>query len=65
MSYYESIPGTVSYERLLRIVQQRTTVDRSYNERLYLVELTNKLWERVRQVRSIENSSDSRSDDEQ
>jgi hypothetical protein len=43
----------VSYELLLRVLQQRTTYDKPYDERLYFVELTNALWERVRQARKV------------
>jgi len=59
MSFYESAPSTVSYEQLLRVIQQRQSVDRTYDERLYLVDLTNTLWERVRQVRTTEPGTDS------
>jgi hypothetical protein len=51
MSYYGCAPDSVSYEALLRVLQQRSTNDKPYDERLYLVELTNALWERVRQAR--------------
>jgi hypothetical protein len=54
---YESVPGSVSYEKLLRVVQQRTTVDKAYDERLYLLELTNALWERVRHIRQVTDTS--------
>lgn len=65
MSFYESMPSSVSYERLLRVLQQRTTVDKPYDERLYLVELTNALWERVRQTRTAIENKDSFFDLEQ
>ena len=65
MSFYESVPSSVSYERLLRVLQQRTTVDKPYDERLYLVELTNALWERVRQIRTANERKDSFFDLEQ
>ena len=65
MSFYESTPSSVSYERLLRVLQQRTTVDKAYDERLYLVELTNALWERVRQIRTANEHKDSFFDLEQ
>jgi hypothetical protein len=53
MSSYESVPTSISYEKLLQVLQERTTVDKPYDQRLYLVELTNSLWERVREVRTV------------
>jgi hypothetical protein len=60
--HYECVPDGVSYERLLRVLQQRTTVDKAYDERLYLVKLTNDLWEHVRQLRSEVGKKDRMTD---
>jgi hypothetical protein len=40
---YESAPDGVSYEALLKVIESRPTVGKPYEERLYLVELTNTL----------------------
>jgi hypothetical protein len=60
--YYDHVPEGVSYERLLRVLQQRTTVDKPYDERLYLVKLTNDLWEHVRELRADFGKKSRRSD---
>ncbi len=40
---YESAPNGVSYEALLKVIESRPTIGKPYEERLYLVELTNAL----------------------
>jgi hypothetical protein len=40
---YESAPNGVSYEALLKVIESRTTIGKPYEERLYLVALTNTL----------------------
>ncbi len=58
VSFYGNTPGSVSYERLLKVLQQRTTVDKPDDERLYLIELTDELWQRVRQIRKKTENKD-------
>ncbi len=38
---YQSAPNGVSYEALLKVIESRSTIGKPYEERLYLVELTN------------------------
>lgn len=58
MAFSHETPNFVSYELLLRVLQGRTTVDKPYDERLYLIELTNSLWERVREIRASREKRD-------
>jgi hypothetical protein len=62
---YESAPNGVSYEALLKVIEVRSTMGRPYEERLYLVELTNKLADLSKKTSSrppIDDVWDKRSD---
>jgi hypothetical protein len=48
---YESAPSGVSYEALLKVLEGRSTIGRPYEERLYMVELTNTLSDLTRRTR--------------
>jgi hypothetical protein len=48
---YESAPSGVSYESLLKVIEGRSTIGRPYQERLYMVELTNTLADLARRTK--------------
>lgn len=50
MPYYDWVPSYVSYDELVKVLEVRTVVDKSYDERIYLMELTHSLLELARKT---------------